>query len=78
MRGAIEQGDMAALRDAAHTLAGASGSIAAPAVRMTAKRLEGIGRAGAADDARAPFVLLETSLAALHARLDVIARRDAV
>jgi HPt (histidine-containing phosphotransfer) domain-containing protein len=52
---AIRQEDGPALRDAAHALKGAAGYLAADDLCVAAQQLEGFGRSGQADAARAAW-----------------------
>lgn len=69
MRAAVEGGDAAELREAAHTFKGSSLAIGAKPVADIALRLEKAGAAGALDDAPSTLVELEDAYARLEPAL---------
>jgi two-component system, sensor histidine kinase and response regulator len=69
IRTAIQEGDAAALRAAAHTLKGAVSNFAAPPAAEAAQRLQKMGEAGRLDGAGAALGQLEREIEGLLASL---------
>jgi two-component system sensor histidine kinase/response regulator len=66
---AIGHNDADALRDAAHSLKGSAGYLAADDLCMAAQTLEGLGRANLLDDARRAWPAFATEAGAVVAAL---------
>lgn len=66
---AIDQNDADALRDAAHSLKGSAGYLAADDLCVAAQTLEGFGRANLLDDARRAWPEFAAAAAAVVAVL---------
>jgi HPt (histidine-containing phosphotransfer) domain-containing protein len=69
LRRAAEEGDMAQLVRAAHTLKGSSGNIGVQAVYLAAEEIERLARAGAPVEASAEVDALLTTLQHSHQAL---------
>ena len=73
---AVNAGDGAAIGDAAHALKTAAGYLAADALCLRAQTIEGFGRVGQIDDARAAWPALAASAAGVIAALERVAEDE--